>query len=277
MGSIKLKIHPLFYFWLLFEITVGNVFTFIVYTLTALVHEMGHSLTAIRRGYELNRVVLSPFGAVVTGDADFDLVDQIKIALAGPLVNALIGVILVGAWWAFPELYAYTDVMATANFSMALVNLLPCYPLDGGRILFSVLAKKLKEDKAYKACKVLGVVVSVIFLVVFAISLKSLPNPSALLFSVFMLFGALSAKRENRYVKIYTSVSQKKLRRGMRYNKVALDEEATVKTLVSILDQNAVNEVVVFSKGEIKKVLDQNSLEKLLERAVYREKISKYL
>lgn len=277
MDSLKLRIHPLFYLWLLFEIALGNVFIFIVYTLTALIHEMGHSLTATKRGYMLNRVTLTPFGAVVTGDADFDLKDQVAIAFSGPLINVIIGLVIVGSWWIIPELYAYTDVMATANFSMALVNLMPCYPLDGGRILFSLLAKKIKEEKAFKTCKILGVITSALFLSAFFITAKQQINSSLLLFSIFMLFGALSAKKENRYVKLYTGISNKKLKRGVRYNKVAIDESATVKTLVSILDVNAINEVVVYKNGEIKKVLDQNAVFDLLGKAVFRDKISNFI
>ena len=277
MGSIKLKVHPLFYLWLLFECAVGNVFVFFVYTLTAIIHEIGHSFSASRRGYVLDKIVLTPFGAVVTGDADFDLKDQIAIAVSGPLVNLLIGLFLVSLWWCVPETYAYTDVMASANFSMAIVNLLPCYPLDGGRIFFSLLAKRVKEERATSICKGIGVGIGVLGVLAFIITAKKSPNPSLLLFSAFMSLGALSVKKENRYVRLYTGVSPKKLLRGMPYKRIAIDENATVKTLVYALDLSSVNEVVVFENGEIKKVLDQNSIVKLLEKAVYREKISKYL
>ena len=256
---------------------VGNVFTFIVYTLTALVHEMGHSFEASKRGYALNQMLLTPFGAVVTGDADFDFKDQIRIALGGPLVNLVVGALLVCAWWCFPETYAYTEIMATANFSMAIVNLLPCYPLDGGRILFSLLVKKVKEGRAFLVCKILGVGFSAIVFAFFILTLEGGANYSVLLFSIFMFFGAISSKKENRYIKIYTGVSIRKLRRGVRYNKVAIEKSATIKMLVSVLDTSAVNEVVVFSNGEIIKVLDQKAIESLLEKAVYREKLSKYL
>ncbi len=277
MGSIKLKVHPLFYLWLLFEIAVGNVFVFFVYTLTAIIHEIGHSFSAYKRGYALDKLTLTPFGAVVSGDADFDLLDQVVIAFSGPMINFLIGLFLVSLWWCFPETYAYTDVVATANFSMAIVNLLPCYPLDGGRILFSLLARKVKEETARFILVALGVIIGVVGIVVFFLTVKSTPNASLLLFSLFMIIGALSVKKENRYVRLYTGVNQKKLKRGMPYNRIAIDESASVKTLAYSLNLSAVNEVVVFKNGEIKKVLDQNSITKILENAVYREKISKYI
>jgi predicted transcriptional regulator len=93
----------------------------------------------------------------------------------------------------------------------------------------------------------------------------------------FTLVGALSMKKENRYVKIYTAISTEKLLRGMAYNKIAIDINATIKTLFLSLDQNAINEVAVFSKGEFYKVLYQKDINALLEKGAFKEKISKYL
>lgn len=277
MGGIKLKIHPLFYLFLIVELAVGNAFVFVVYAITAVIHEVGHSFSASKRGYYLNKIVLTPFGALVSGSSEFDLKDQVSIALAGPLVNLLIGAVVMSLWWIIPETYAYTDVIVIANFSMAIVNLMPCYPLDGGRVLSALFSKKFGEDKAHKITKTLGVMLSLVFFIVFIITLKSAPNLSAFMMGTFTLVGALSMKKENRYVKIYTAISTEKLLRGMAYNKIAIDINATIKTLFLSLDQNVINEVVVFSEGEVFKVLYQKDINALLEKGAFKEKISKYL
>jgi Zn-dependent protease len=160
---------------------------------------------------------------------------------------------------------------------MAIVNLMPCYPLDGGRVLSALFSKKFGEDKAHKITKTLGAGFSLVFFMVFIITLKKEPNLSAFMMGTFTLVGALSMKKENRYVKIYTAISTEKLLRGMAYNKIAIDINATIKTLFLSLDQNAINEVAVFSKGEFYKVLYQKDINALLEKGAFKEKISKYL
>ena len=88
MGGIKLSVHPLFFIFGLFYALTGRIFVFLIYTICAVAHEIGHSLVANSIGYKLNKIKLMPFGAVVSGNIDgLKLKDEIKIALAGPLVN----------------------------------------------------------------------------------------------------------------------------------------------------------------------------------------------
>ena len=81
---------------------------------------------------------------------------NIKIALAGPVINIAVGFFFIATWWIYPEFYAYTDIIVSANLSMALVNLLPIYPLDGGRIIFCFFANKLGYDKSFVINKIAG-------------------------------------------------------------------------------------------------------------------------
>ena len=68
MGGVTLKIHPLFYLFGLYYALTGRIFIFIVYTIVALVHELGHSFVAERLGYRLKSIVLMPYGAVIGGE-----------------------------------------------------------------------------------------------------------------------------------------------------------------------------------------------------------------
>ena len=143
MAGIKLSIHPLFFVLGFFYAVTGQIFIFVICTLTAVVHELGHSFVSANLGYRLNKITLMPFGAVVVGSIDgLSFKDQTKIALAGPIINLLISLFFIATWWIYPNLYAYTDVVVYANLSMALVNLLPIYPLDGGRVMFCFFAQK---------------------------------------------------------------------------------------------------------------------------------------
>ena len=278
MGGIKLSVHPLFFVFGLFYALTGKIFVFIIYTVCAVVHELGHSLVASALGYRLNKITLMPFGAVVSGNIEgLKFMDEIKIALAGPIVNLATGILFVACWWVFPESYAFTDVAAEACFSMALINFLPIYPLDGGRVLWAGLAIWLGENKAKIICKITGVIFSALLIAAFIVTLFSVPNISLLLFALFVMFGALDRGKENRYVKIFTSVKRESLMRGMPCKKIALHKNASVKKLISMLDENAVNQVEIYDDDKPITVLSQKKIEKIIETGDIYSPIEKFL
>ena len=174
--QIKFSIHPLFVVLGVYYSAVGRLAEFILCSLTAVIHELGHGLAAERSSYKLNNITLMPFGAVVSGDIDgLKPKDEILIALAGPLINLAVGLFFVALWWLYPALYAYTDLIVSLNFSIALVNLIPTYPLDGGRVLCSLLALKWSKEKACRFCKILGLVLSCALLLAFIITTFTSP------------------------------------------------------------------------------------------------------
>lgn len=235
-------------------------------------HEFGHSFVAGSMGYALNKITLMPFGAVVTGNVDgLKKADELKIAVAGPLVNIAIGIFCVALWWAFPVTYAYTDVIAEANFSMAIINFLPVFPLDGGRVASSVLSTYFSKDKAYFICKILGLIFALALVGLFIISLFYSANISLLFFSLFVLLSALDKKRENKYVKFIGTGYSEKLKKGTVVKRIAVDKSLTLKRIISLLDTDAINEVSVYGDGKLLIVLDQDDLNKILmDNGIYR-------
>ena len=273
MEKLKLNVHPLFFvFGFLYAIT-GKIFVFIVYTLTAVMHEIGHSLVAESKGYRLNSITLMPFGAVVSGNTDMREKDQLKVALAGPFLNLSVGLLFVAFWWIFPQLYAYTDIVVEANFSLALVNLIPAYPLDGGRALFAFLSLRLNKVKAEKICKGLGLVLCVLLLGLFIFSLFFTPNFSLLLFSSFVFFGVISRDRSNVYVKMRSAYLSESLKRGVPIQKFAVDKSVTLKKIMQTLDKDTLNEVVVYDGEVAVACLSQKRVNELVEKNDIYEKI----
>ena len=101
---MKFGIHPTFFLFGLYFAFQGKVFYFLTYTLVAVIHELGHSLVAFRAGYSLKRVVLMPYGAVISGDRqNFSYADEIAIAFAGPIVNFATAILFIAVWWIFPD------------------------------------------------------------------------------------------------------------------------------------------------------------------------------
>ena len=279
MAGIKLSIHPLFFVLGFFYAITGQIFIFIICTATAVVHELGHSFVSANLGYRLNKITLMPFGAVVVGDIEgLKFSDQTKIALAGPIINIAVSLFFVALWWIYPNCYAYTDVVVYSNLSMALVNLLPIYPLDGGRIVFCFLAQRVGYDRAFTISKIVGgAFSSVLFLVfIFGLIVREV-NFSLLFFSLFVCFGTFSRERENKYIKIFSTLSSQNLKRGMPLITHAVDKDVTIKRLMAILDVRAINQVVVYGNGKKLTSLSQERIEEIVKNGKIYSKLSEFL
>lgn len=137
-------------------------------------HELGHSLTARRYGVHVPRILLMPIG----GMAEFDRIprrpaSELLITLAGPAVNFVLAAILLPLVW--KELWSphpmvtrfsgldLTINLAVANLIMGVFNLLPVFPMDGGRILRALLATRLNYLRATWWASVVGKILAVFF------------------------------------------------------------------------------------------------------------------
>lgn len=276
--ELKLKVHPLFFIVGIYYGITGRIFIFLIYTLSCVIHELGHSFVAERRGYRLDKITLMPFGAVVSGEEkNFSSPDQIVIALFGPLINLFIAIIFVALWWFFPDTYSYTLDIVEANVGLFIINLIPAFPLDGGRILFSVLRLKLSEKTSSVVCKVLGLITAISLVVCFIRSLYDVPNVSMLIFALFCLVGIFDNKTQNRYVKLFLKLDDEKLKRGVKVKRFALDSKSKIKRLIYLIDTDVINEVEVFEDGKIVKTLTQSELNGIIYHGKLNESIGDFL
>lgn len=184
-----------------------------------LLHELGHALTARAFGITAREVVLLPFGgvAMVGRLADRPLA-ELLVALAGPAVNlalalplAALSAPVVGPAAADPQKLAalmsgppgptpFLLWMLATNVSLALFNLLPAFPLDGGRVLRAVLVPGLGLRRATRIATAIGQLLGVGLVVVGFATV----NPLLLLVALFVFGGSA---RENGEVRARTALA----------------------------------------------------------------------
>ena len=275
MGKLKFKVHPLFFIVGIYFVATGKVYSFLVYTLCALIHEIGHSISAQKCGYKLVNVTLMPFGAIVTGEiSNMSYVDEIKVSLAGPLLNLSISVALVAVWWVFPETYPYTELAVTAGLALCIINLLPVFPLDGGRILLCSLSTFLSRKTAVLICKIIGVIFFLGFLAIYVLSLFVGGNPSLLLFAIFMLLGVIDKGKENRFIRLYQSISIGSLKNGKKIKSLAVSEDFTVKNLYKKIDGGYLYRIYVYNvDGVLKRILEPHNVVSILQNKAFNERL----
>ena len=241
---MRFAVHPLFLLFGIYYACTGRLFLFLISTLVAVMHECGHAFAAARCGYRLDKVVLMPYGALISGDIDgIGLKDEIFVALAGPFVNGATALFFVALWWLFPETYAYTDTAAHASAAIAAVNLLPAYPLDGGRILYCAAAQRAGERAAGRLARGIGLFFALLLLGLFVYGCFFSVNLTILFFSAFLFAGALGGGRP--YVRIRVDYARER-KRGLEVRRVAVGADCTLKRMLSFLRRGKYVEFIVY-------------------------------
>lgn len=264
MVKLRFKIHPLFIVFGIYFAFTGKVFSFLIFTFTAVIHEIGHFLASEKYGYALRNITLMPYGAIIEGNSlDISFKDEIFIALAGPLLNFLVAIFFIAVWWLFPITYAYTDLAVFANVSICLINLLPCYPLDGGRVILSILSLKMKRTKALKIVKILGVTISILAVSLFIYSIFLEVNFSLLFFSLFILVGALSKSKDGEYLRIFENFTYKRLKKPQEIKNIAVNGDLELRKLYPFINGEYYFVITVLEDDE-KNLLEGQELYQIL-------------
>ncbi len=253
---MKITIHPLFLAAGVLSAFFGGFPIFIICALTALLHECGHIFCAERLGFECTKISLMPYGAAAVCDIEgISAADEIRLALAGPAVNLGLCIIIAGLWWFFPPTYAYTDVLFYSNAAMLLLNLLPAYPLDGGRIVRRCLTKFLSAKRAAIVLRALCLLTAAILITLYFTIFKNL---TILAVAAMLVFSAFEKTPPARKI----AFSPRKRKRGREIRYVILDESATYRDALGFVDSGRYLILQIY--GE--KFLDEISEEELFER-----------
>ena len=244
--KFRLRIHPLFLAAGLVSAFTGDLLLFLAAALAAAEHECAHAFVARRYGFALDKLVLMPYGAVLSGDiAGIGKKQELAVLVAGPLTNAVTALAFVALWWLFPETYPYTEAAASVSFSLFLVNLLPAYPLDGGRILHLLLSP-LGERRANVVCRAVTLLTASGVLAYFIWTCFFDAAWTALVFSVLLAAGAFGG---GRYARM-TFSREKSFARGLEERRVVIAAERTVQDAFRHLREEKYLVLVLFSGGE---------------------------
>lgn len=158
---------------------------------SVVLHELGHALTARRFGIRTRDITLLPIGGVANLQVrSMKPRTELWVALAGPAVNVAItaAIALMGAFMPLPD---FLWNLAAVNVALAVFNMIPAFPMDGGRVLRAALSKRWGKAKATRTAANIGKV----FAVAFAVWAIASGNPVMLLISIFLwVTGGMEAR-----------------------------------------------------------------------------------
>lgn len=276
ISGIKIKIHWTFFLliaWIVFdelkrggnaESILFNIAFVLAVFLCVVLHELGHALTAKRFGIKTEKITLLPIG----GMASFDKIpespkQELLIVIAGPLVNVAIAILL---YLLIPveELFnqSFTDAygifasfsfqnflffLFIVNVGLALFNMIPAFPMDGGRLLRALLALKMDRAKATQIAASIGQFIAVVFLLI-----GLLYNPFLIFIALFIFLGAYG---ENQMVQQLASLKGHAVEEAMLLDITTFSPKDSIDLVVNkIISGTEINFIIV-EDGMVKGIL----------------------
>ncbi len=163
-------------------------------------HELAHTVYALRRGGRVRSITLMMVGGVSElTEAPPRPRDEALMALVGPLTSILLAALLGGVTWLMRDLGSFNlqfacFYLASLNLFLGLFNLLPAFPMDGGRIVRASLTGRLGAVRATRVASLLGRGFAVLFGLWGLVSF----NPFLMVIAVFVFMGAEGESQQVR-------------------------------------------------------------------------------
>jgi len=171
-----------------------------------LIHEVAHCIVALRNGIKINSITLMLFGGISSMDEGTpDPKVELPMALVGPLTSLLVGLVASAIVYVIPSaiadpptsgafvfVFGYLGVL---NIILFAFNLLPAFPMDGGRVLRAFLAKRMPLHRATRIAADVGRGFAILFGIVGIVFF----NPFLLLIALFIYIGASTESTAVKY------------------------------------------------------------------------------
>ena len=185
--------------------SIGAAFSGVVFILAifscVVLHELGHALAAKKYGIKTRDIILLPIGGVARLEKmPNQPIQELWVALAGPAVNVVIVALLAVYLWITNTLTpdnqltmttaAFVERIMGVNIFLILFNMIPAFPMDGGRVLRALLATRLAYIKATQVSTNLAQGIALLFGVI-----GLFYNPLLLFIAFFVWIGAAQETR----------------------------------------------------------------------------------
>lgn len=188
--KIDLKI---FLFLVLFYFT-RQIETYVTIIIFAVFHEFGHLLAGLAMGMKPEKIELMPYGLSISFKLKPDdynkailkgnllVIKKILVALAGPITNLIIIFIVMN----INRNILANPTIIYANLLLIVFNLIPIYPLDGGKILKGILHMFLGNKKSERYINLFSFIILIIITFIASIAIFYLENVSVFLITIFL-------------------------------------------------------------------------------------------
>ena len=236
--GIPIELHITFILLLILVYYFWGIDGFILYIFlfaSVVLHELAHSYVAKRYGVYIDKILLLPIGGMAMMDR-IPKKGELKIAIAGPIVSIFLGITLtvLSSIVGSPVLiidgisYPLLTTVGILNIFLGVFNLLPAFPMDGGRILRALLASRMDYLEATRISSIVGQYFSFLLLLFGILSF----NIILILIALFIYYGASQEYHALVSEEIFNKIKAKDI---MNPRIVSISPRNTVKDLVYLM------------------------------------------
>jgi Zn-dependent protease/predicted transcriptional regulator len=257
------------------EGAIYGVLIILMLFLCVVIHEMSHSKMAEHYGAEVDSITLLPIGGISQlKNMPDDPKKELWVAIVGPMSNVVIAAFLLVALAVLPNKESYADMsseeflefitavslqgfltyMLVINLMLALFNMMPAYPLDGGRVFRSMLAMFMQPLQATRIAKAIGQTLA------FALGLAGvyLVQPIWIIIALFIFIGA---SQEGAGADMKSVLAQMRVRQALTKRQEAVAPGTSLREVVQIaLHSNQEDFPVLGNKGQLVGLLTRGNL-----------------
>jgi stage IV sporulation protein FB len=258
----KIEIHPLLWFIVAIAVVTAHFRELLMLFLIIFVHEMGHAACAHFFSWRIKKIQLLPFGGVAEMDehGNRPLKEELLVIVAGPLQHIwLVGVaycLFLGSVIS-PKTF---DLFLYHNLVILIFNLLPIWPLDGGKLLYLIFSYKHSFFEAHK--RMLFVSCLIAGLILIGMLLYSPNNLNLWVILSFLFFSIIMEWRKRHYVFMRFLLERYygKQDTFTKLKPLVVDETEMVYSVLSMFQRGCKHPIVIRKDGENQQPLDENEL-----------------
>ena len=233
-------------------------------------HEYGHALTARKYGIRTRDITLYPIGGVARLERMPEKpIEELWVALMGPAVNVVIALVLTLGLLATGNMVSLSGITVTSgtflerlmaiNLWLALFNLIPAFPMDGGRVLRAFLAMRMDYVRATQTAAVIGQGIALLFGLIGLFT-----NPFLIFIALFVWIGA---SQEAGMVQMKDSLGNIPVTRAMLTDFKTLGEQDTLAKAVTLVLAGSQHDFPVLDgAGRVAGILERDALFSALSR-----------
>jgi Zn-dependent protease/predicted transcriptional regulator len=237
------------------------LFVFVIF------HELAHSIIARHYGIKVRKIILYPIGGVSEIEEIPDNPSQEwRMAVAGPLTSIVIGVSLLAISLAISTqtftFYTFSTItgnfltdLATLNILLGAFNLIPAFPMDGGRVFRALLAERLKYSDATRYAVYLGKVFGIAMVLIGFVY-----NFFLILVGIFVYIGA---SEEAEQTIISTTLAGVRVKDVMKYEIGSVNPQQSLTEALEMMFKNRYHDALVEKEGVFQGIVTWNELMKV--------------